>query len=147
MCSPDLLADGAGRRRAAVALGDEGSPEARATLREILADDPFWAVREAAAGGLDPEAAEDRQSLTEAATADPKSNVRAAALARLGARAEPGFLIARFRADSSYLAQAAALTALGATGSAAARPVLEEAAAMTSPRDIVARAAREALAR
>ncbi len=141
------LDDGAGRRRAAVALGDEGSPEARATLREILADDPFWAVREAAAGGLDPEAAEDRQSLTEAATADPKSNVRAAALARLGARAEPGFLIARFRADSSYLAQAAALTALGATGSAAARPVLEEAAAMTSPRDIVARAAREALAR
>ena len=54
------------------------------------------------------------------------------------------FLIERFRNDSSYRAQAAAVTALGEIGGDAAAAIIEEAAAMASPRDIIARAARNA---
>ncbi len=139
--------DGAGRRRAAVALGAMGGADARTALRVALAGDAFWAVREAAVAGLDPEDAEDAAALRAAAVDDARSDVRTAALARLGAAAGAEFLIERFRNDSSYRAQAAAVTALGATGAASAGAVLEEAAAMASPRDIVARAAREALSR
>ncbi len=133
--------DGAGRRRAAVALGELGGAEARAALRAAAAGDPFWAVRQAAVEGLDP--AEDADALRAAAAHDPNSYVRTAALTRLGAAAGAAFLIERFRADSSYRAQAAAVTALGAIGGEAALAVLEEAEEMVSPRDIVARAARE----
>ncbi len=138
--------DSVGRRRAAVALGEIGSVEARGVLRRVAAEDAFWSVRQAAVAGLDPEDAADHESLVAAATGDPKSDVRTEALARLGGAADPDFLIARFREDSSYRAQAAAITALAETGADAARAVIEEAAAMASPRDIVARAAREALA-
>ena len=137
--------DGAGRRRAAVALGGLGGDEARAALRAAVASDPFWAVRQAAIAGLDPEDAEDAEVSRTAAAADAKSDVRTSALARLGGSAGAEFLIERFRNDSSYRAQAAAVTALGEIGGDAASAVLEEAAAMASPRDIVARAAREAM--
>ena len=80
-----------------------------------------------------------------AAAEDAKSDVRTSALARLGGAAGTEFLIERFRTDSSYRAQAAAVTALGEIGGGAVSAVLEEAAAMASPRDIVARAAREAM--
>ncbi len=137
--------DGAGRRRAAVALGELGSAEARAALRAALAADPFWAVRQAALAGLDPGDGEDAEALRTAAAEDAKSDVRTSALARLGGAAGLEFLIERFRNDSSYRAQAAALTALGEIGGEAVSAVLEEAAAMASPRDIVARAAREVM--
>lgn len=139
--------DAAGRRRAAVALGNLGGGDARAALREALAGDPFWAVRQAAVGGLDPGEAADAAALRTAAAEDAKSDVRTSALARLGAAAGAAFLVERFRSDSSYRAQAAAVTALGEIGGDAAAAVVEEAAAMASPRDIVARAAREALGR
>ncbi len=129
--------DAAGRRRAAVALEDQDA------LRDAALADPFWAVRQAAAAGLDP----SDPALLRIARDDPKSDVRTEALTRLGAGAGAEFLIERFRADTSYRAQAAAVAALGAIGGEAVRPVLEEAAAMVSPRDVVARAAREALGR
>ncbi len=135
-----LLDDGAGRRRAAVALGESGSSEARAALAAAAANDPFWAVRQVAVEGLDPE--DDADVLRAAAARDGKSDVRAAALARLGGSAGADFLMERFRADTSYRAQAAAAAALGEIGGDAVREILEEAAAMASPRDIVARAAR-----
>lgn len=137
--------DATGRRRAATALGEDGSAEARTTLREVLAGDSFWAVRQAAAAGLDPADPADAEGLRAAAASDPKSAVRAEAITRLGAAAGAEFLIARYRADSSYRAQAAAVRALGEIGGEAVRPLLEEAVATTSPRDVVARAAREAL--
>ena len=137
--------DGAGRRRAAVALGEMGGAEARAALRGAVANDPFWAVRQAAIAGLDPEAADDADALRTAAAGDAKSDVRTSALTRLGAAAGEEFLITRFREDSSYRAQAAAVTALGEIGGDGVSAILEEAAAMASPRDIVARAAREAM--
>ena len=137
--------DAAGRRRAAVALGEDGSVEGRAVLRSVVAEDSFWAVRQAAIAGLDPEDAEDAEALRTAAAEDAKSDVRTSAIARLGSLGGAEFLIARFRHDSSYRAQAAAVTALGEIGGDAVVAVLEEAAAMASPRDIVARAAREAM--
>ena len=137
--------DAAGRRRAAVALGEMGGSEARAALRAGVSSDPFWAVRQAAIAGLDPEDAEDVEVLRTAAAEDAKSDVRTSALGRLGGSAGLEFLIERFRNDSSYRAQAAAVTALGEVGGEAAVAVIEEAAAMASPRDIVARAARDAM--
>ena len=137
--------DGAGRRRAAVALSEMGGSEARAALRAAVGSDPFWAVRQAAIAGLDPEDGEDAEALRMAAAEDAKSDVRTLALARLGGAAGVEFLIARFRNDTSYRAQAAAITALGAMGGDAVSAVLAEAAAMASLRDIVARAAREAM--
>jgi HEAT repeat protein len=68
-----------------------------------------------------------------------------AAIVRMGASAGAAFLVERFRNDSSYRAQAAAVTALGGVGGEDAAAVIEEAAAMASPRDIVARAARDAM--
>ena len=136
--------DGAGRRRAAVALGEMGGGEARAALRSAVAGDPFWAVRQAAVEGLDPGDAEDAATLRTAAAEDARSDVRTSAVARLGASAGAEFLIERFRNDSSYRAQAAAVTALGEVGGDEAAAVIEEAAAMASPRDVVARAARDA---
>ena len=125
--------DAAGRRRAAVALGEMGGDEARAALRNTLANDAFWAVRQAAAEGLNSGDAEDAEALRTAATEDSKSDVRTSAIARLGASAGADFLIERFRNDSSYRAQAAAVTALGEIGGEAAAAVLEEAAAIASP--------------
>ena len=119
--------------------------EARSALWEAAANDPFWAVRQAALEGLDPANPADFDTLSTAAAEDPKSTVRAAALDLLGVTGNAPFLIERFHADSSYAAQAAALRSLGRAGGDLAPPVLEEAAAMASPRDVIARAAREAL--
>ena len=120
-----------------------GGDEARAALRAAVGSDPFWAVRQAAIAGLDPEDAEDAEALRTTAAEDAKSDVRTSALGRLGGVAGLEFLIERFRNDSSYRAQAAAITALGEVGGDAASAVLEEAAAMASPRDIIGRAARK----
>lgn len=137
--------DAVGRRRAAVALGGMGGGEARAALRNALAGDPFWAVRQATVAGLDPGDAVDSEALRTAAVEDAKSDVRTDAIGRLGGSAGAEFLIERFRNDSSYRAQAAAVTALGEVGGDEAAAVIEEAAAMASPRDVVARAARDAM--
>ena len=135
--------DAAGRRRAAVALAALETAEARALLRTVAAEDPFWAVREAALSGLDPADPDDDAVLHSAAVGDPRSAVRTAAVARLGAAAGADFLIERYRADSSYRVQAAAVTALRATGDPGARAILEEARNTRSPRNILARAAGE----
>jgi HEAT repeat protein len=77
------------RRLAALALGDAGTPEARAALREVLAGDPDWAVREAAALGLvahgAPADAADKAAL-EAALGDRRASVRRAAAQALSRR-------------------------------------------------------------
>lgn len=136
--------DAAGRRRAAVALGEFDDREARSALWEAAVSDPFWAVRQGAVEALDPSSPVGFDTLTTAAAEDPKSTVRAAALARLGLSGNAPFLIERFRAETSYAAQAAAIRALGQAGGDLVPPVLEEAAQMDSPREVIARAAREA---
>ena len=137
--------DAAGRRRAAVALGAFADREIRNAVRDAALSDPFWAVRQGAVEVLDPESPAGFDTLSRAAAGDPKSTVRAAALARLGLRGNAPFLIERFRAETSYAARAAAIRALGQAGGDLAPSVLEEAAGMASPREVIARAAREAL--
>ncbi|MBN8730141.1 MAG: HEAT repeat domain-containing protein [Acidobacteria bacterium] len=113
-----------------------------AALRGTAEKDPFWAVRREAifqgrAEFLRTRAAQDRSSA-----------VRVAALAALGERKDASlapFFEERFRVDDSYLAQAEAVRALGKLGGHDA--LLRKAAAMKSPHDVVAIAAREALAR
>ncbi|HBY60141.1 MAG TPA: aminopeptidase, partial [Solibacterales bacterium] len=133
-----LQNDGAmGRLWAARELQGRG---AEAELRKAAGEDGFWAVRRAAVESAEGDAAFFRER-----AADPKSNVRAAALRRLGELRESAFLAERFRREDSYLAQAEALRALGRTGDRTQVPLLREAALMKSPRGILQRAAEEAL--
>ncbi len=129
--------DAMGRLWAARQLKDRG---AEAALRNAAREDAFWAVRRVAVEAAAGDAAFFRERAV-----DPKSNVRAAALRRLGQLRESGFLAERFRREDSYLAQAEALRALGQTGDRAQVLLLEEAARMESPRGILRRAAEEAL--
>jgi len=133
-----LQNDGAmGRMWAAQQLKDRG---AEAALRTAARQDRFWAVRRAAIESLqgDAEFFQERAS-------DPKSDVRAAALRKLGGFRQSRFLAERFRREDSYLAQAEALRALGRCGDRSQIPLLRQAAGMKSPRGVLQRAAREAL--
>lgn len=117
-------------------------PRVAAALRKSATDDPFWAVRRDAIFPT------DASFLRLRATHDRSSAVRTAALAALGQLRDASlavFFEERFRADDSYRAQAEAVRALGNLGGRT--ELLREAAAMKSPDDIVATAAREALAR
>lgn len=74
--------------------------------------------------------------------------MRAAALSKLGELRQPGlaaFFKKHFRQERSYPAQAEALRALGKTGDRSAQAFLKEAEKIPSFRNIVQRAAREAL--
>ncbi len=126
-----------GRLRAARELKNRG---AEAELRRAARQDGFWAVRRAAVES----AAGDAAFFRECAV-DPKSDVRAAALRRLGAPADAAFLAERFRLDDSYRAQAEALRALGRTGDRAHLPLIKEAAKRKSPSAILRRAAEDVL--
>ena len=129
--------DAMGRLWAARQLKDRG---AEAALRRAAREDGFWAVRRAAV-----ESAEGDSGFFRKCAADSKSDVRAAALRRLGGMMESAFLAERFRLEDSYRAQAEALRALGRTGDRSRMPLLKEAAQMKSPRGILQRAAEEAL--
>lgn len=132
-----------GRMDAAAALKAFATePQVAAALRKAATDDPFWAVRRDAIFPT------DAGFLRLRATHDRSSAVRTAALAALGELHDASlavFFEERFRADDSYLAQAEAVRALGYLGGRTA--LLREAAAMKSPDDVIAVAAREALAR
>lgn len=132
-----------GRMAAAVALQPLAADSAVAdALRKAAATDTFWAVRR------DALPAADSIFLRARATEDRSSGVRVAALAALNRLRDPslaGFFEQRFRQDDSYLAQAEAVRALGALNASAG--LLREAAALKSPNDVIATAAREALKR
>jgi len=81
---------------------------------------------------------------------DPHSQVRAAAVYGLGnlqAREEIDFLKERYRRDDSYVAQGAILHALGKCGDKSVTDILNEAAQLDSPRNVLRSAAQWALAR
>jgi len=132
-----------GRLDAAAALRPlAADPIVAEALREAAAHDPFWAVRRDALFTA------DAAFLRARASEDRSSAVRAAALAALNRLRDPSltsFFEQRFRQDESYLAQAEAVRALGRLGASAG--LLREAAAMKSPNDVIASAAREALQR
>jgi aminopeptidase N len=132
-----------GRMEAAAALRPRAAdPTVAQALRNAAANDPFWAVRRDALFTA------DAAFLRARATGDRSSAVRAAALAALNRLRDPSlasFFEQRFRQDDSYLAQAEAVRALGNLDASAG--LLREAAAMKSPNDVIANAAREALRR
>ena len=146
--------DARGRAWAAGELAKvRAEPGVEDALARAARDDAFWKVREAA---VDAMAAarrpEDVAFLRERAT-DASSKVRVAALRALSALASPSitmgpFLAERFRADRSYLVRAEAIRGLGRVRNPSFLALVEEAARLRSPRQVVraaALAAREQL--
>lgn len=138
-----------GRMWAATELSRfKDDPKAIAALIESARRDPFWAVRARAVeslGGL--QRADQIELLKEKAT-DSNSKVRAAALTALGNYKQKeliGFFEERFEKDDSYIARAEALRAIGKAGVKSSAPMLEKAARLDSPRDIIKTAAEWAL--
>ncbi|BCS30854.1 aminopeptidase [Luteitalea sp. TBR-22] len=129
------------------AASELGGRLAESGVREALhaaTGDRSWAVRERALTVL---AASDRSfgvDQLRALATDPSSRVRVAALKALGARRDATllpFYRERFERDDSYLAQAEALRSIGMAGDRASLPLLEQAAATPSPRNVIRLAA------
>ena len=111
-------------------------------------NDPFWSVRKAAIEGLGAPQNEERTSVLKQKCFDRNSRVRAAALQALGASRQvelAAFFVERFKKDKSYLAQAEALKSIGKCGDGSSAGFLQNAAKMTSPRNILKKAAEKAL--
>jgi len=142
--------DALGRRWAATELGPRrGEPGVRMALWRAAEGDAFRVARSSAMEALGPPQTRDEtQRLKGLAVSDAHSGVRESALDQLGEarRADlAGFFKERFAAESSYVAQAAAVRALGRLADPRHRDFLAEAERVASPRDVVASAAREAL--
>jgi aminopeptidase N len=115
---------------------------------EIAVNDSFWAVREAAVRQLGSLNNSRFRSIFYQALEDPKSNVRAAALVSLGKSGEKDIVKTchgKFENDESYLVMAEALRQIGNYGDRSRLEFLEEARKMKSPRNVVSRAAGEAI--
>jgi aminopeptidase N len=122
--------------------------EVMEALTDSARNDDFWAVRQSALETLgDMKRIEDIPLFKEKCT-DVKSSVRAAASTVLGEFGKVElvpFLKERFEAEDSYLAQAAALRAIGKCGDSSHIPFLEKAAKMKSYRNVIKRAAESAV--
>jgi aminopeptidase N len=138
-----------GRMWAASELAKHGSdPRTVPALVTAAKGDSFWAVRRSAVETIGKLDGKTQTALLKEAALDPSSKVRVAALEALGNTGDEGllrFLEERFERDDSYLAQAEALRSLGKTADGTARAFIEEAKGMSSPRDVVERAATWAL--
>ncbi len=144
--------DAIGRMWAATQLGENHrSEDTQAALVRAARSDAFWAVRRAAIQAIDTRAmnpVRSREFLADIATTDPHSRVREAALDALGATRDAtlfDLFAARYRDDDSYVAQAAALRAMGHTNHPDARRLLDEAKVRASPRNVLRTAALNAL--
>jgi aminopeptidase N len=117
-------------------------------LIESARSDDFWFVRQSAVETIRNWKREEDIELFQEICRDEKSRVRAAALNALGeyrkAELVP-FLKERFETEDSYLAQADALRSIGKCGDASQIPFLEEAAKMSSYRNVIKRAAESAI--
>jgi len=111
-------------------------------------DDPFWAVRKSAAEALAATGNRRVPAVLKKTCLDTNSSVRTAGLKALGDLKDSdfiGFFKDRFKKDVSDLARAEALRALGKTSDPAVVPFLKEAASVPSHRDMVRRAAEDAM--
>ena len=121
------------------------------TIERLIAsalDDPFWAVRQSAAEALAATGNRRVPAVLKKTCLDTNSSVRTAGLKALGDLKDRdliGFFKDRFRKDASDLARAEALRAMGKTGDPAVAPFLKEAASVPSHRDMVRRAAEDAM--
>ena len=122
--------------------GDEDAPAVQLGAIQRTFREQRIAVRHSVDGGREPKPVQVAERLVET------RKVRTAALRALGEtkRGElTAFLRERFEQDNSYVAQAEALSALGKVADASIKPFLAEAAGLDSPRDVVERAARQAI--
>ncbi len=123
-------------------------PDCVRSLADSARNDAFWAVRRNALDTLGGMGDRSLLKLFREKATDPDSKVRIAAYNVLGDFRDPslaGFLEARFRADESYAAQAAAITAIGKSGDRSRIPFLKTAAGIASHRDVIRSAAERAL--
>lgn len=117
-------------------------------LRRSARQDGFWAVRRNAIQAIASSRSAVEVELLKRSSEDEHPAVRAAALKSLGELRDASlaqFLQDRFRKEDSYKAQAEALRALGKSGSSSSIPLLREATAMRSPRNVIRDAAERAL--
>jgi aminopeptidase N len=115
---------------------------------EIALSDAFWAVREAAVKQLGTLNNGQYRSIFDSALNDTNSKVRAAALVALAAIDEKDIIpLCRriFEADESYLVMAEAVKLIGKYGGETQLTFLHEARKMNSARDVVSRAAGQAI--
>jgi len=117
-------------------------------LSASVVGDPFWAVRKSAVEALAATGDRRAPAVLRKAALDANSSVRTAGLKALGDLKDRdliGFFKDRFKKDASDLARAEALRAMGKTGDPAVVPFLKEAASVPSHRDMVRRAAEDAI--
>ena len=129
-------------------LGYKENPDALKTLTDRVRKDRFWAVRRAAVTALGTIRNPANEAVLKQAAEDPQSQVRISALNALGELKDLkliAFFKLRFRKDTSYAAQAAALSAIGKTGDTSQIPFLRTAAQTTSYRDWIKNAAQRAV--
>lgn len=114
----------------------------------IAANDDFWAVREAALKNISEYHNIEFADLFLSALEDEKSKVRVAAISALGDNGNKKN-IKRFKhifnTDDSYLVMAEALKSVGKCGSKSDLKFLKEAASTKSHRNVVSRAAEQAI--
>ncbi len=135
---------------AAELLGHGEDPRTIPALVEAGRSDSFWSVRQAAVETIGKIDGRGQIGFLKEKSEDVSSKVRVAALAALGDTSQAdlvSFFKARFEADDSYLAQAEALRSIGKTGDKSTIDYLENAQKMKSPRNVLSRAATEALER
>lgn len=140
-----------GRMWAAAELaGHGGDSRALEALIAASREDPFWGVRRSAVQAVATIDGKGQLSFLREKALDESSRVRVAALQALGEAGDSGlleFFTNRFVEDDSYLVQAEALRSIGKTDPGSARELLQSAAEMKSPRDVIRSAATEALGR
>lgn len=138
-----------GRMWAASELSDRThNQDVIVALRRSARQDGFWAVRRNAIQAIASSRNAVEVELLKRSSEDEHPEVRAAALKSLGELRDASlaqFLQDRFRKEDSYKAQAEALRALGKSGSSSSIPLLREATAMRSPRNVIRDAAESAL--
>lgn len=119
-----------------------------ALIRAIKNAD-FWAVRRSAVLALGGDKDNVPIPFLKEIAIDTSSKVRRATLEVLGETGEKElllFFVDRFRADDSYVVQAEALRGIGKCGDQSHIPFLQDAKKMNSPRNVIGRAANEAIA-
>ena len=115
---------------------------------DLAANDTFWAVRQAALNNLGTYALKDHLNLMKAATKDDNSKVRQSAIRILGELKDASFrklFKTAVESDNSYVVQSEALRAIGKLDSKRDLAFLKKAATMKSHRDVVAKAANDAI--
>jgi aminopeptidase N len=115
---------------------------------EIAVNDAFWAVREAAVKQLGTLNNGRLRSIFQRALNDTSSKVRVAALVALASSGEKDMMALcrkKFETDESYLVMAEALKLIGMYGDETQLAFLQEARKIKSARDVVSRAAGQAI--